>query len=257
MTPGVFSNVTFRNRRVVRLRALTFAWWALGFGRFAGAVELATPTPAPTQALPVSGFAGLGSSFAVSSRLQELGWTDEQTQAFVEGVRAALRGKSYPFDEAARQVSGEMGRRLHELDERMKNKVSEYSQPGKLEQYLKETRKRNRLQQTPSGLLYRMEPGQGTVRPRPDDSVVFTCIAHAADGVTDIPQLSSENIRAKMKDLVPGLFEGLQMMTLESKMFLVLPPALLFGDGEWPAGMERGAPIQVELILHEVVAPTP
>ena len=239
--------------------AIIFGGSTRAFGQAATAAvtpPAQTPGGAPNGELPLAGFAGLGSSFAQSSRLQELGWTEEQIQAFVDGVRAALHKKPYPFDETARQVSGAMGQRVHELDERMKNKASEYSQPGKLEQYMKETRKRLRLQQTPSGLAYRMEPGQGSIRPRPDDSVVFSCAAHAADGVTDIPMLSSESIQVKMKDLVPGLLEGLQMMTLESKAFFVIPPKLLFGDGEWPAGMERGAPIQVEITLHEVNPPT-
>jgi FKBP-type peptidyl-prolyl cis-trans isomerase len=257
MNLGIFPHIRFRSQMIAHSCALTFVWSALALGTFAVAVEPQNPAPAQNHALPLSGFAGVGSSFAQSSRLNELGWTEEQIQAFVDGVRAALHGKAYPFDEAARQVSGEMGRRVHELDEQSKTKISEYSQPGKLDQYMKEARKRLRLQQTPSGLGYRIEPGRGGVRPRPDDAVVFSCIAHTADGVTDIPQLSSQNIRAKMKDLVPGLLEGLQMMTLDSKAFLVIPPALLFGDSEWPAGMERGAPIQVQLTLHEVIPPTP
>lgn len=257
MNPPVFPHVNLRNRMIGRVRALTFVLSALALGQFAFAAEPASPVPPQNEALPLSGFAAIGSSFAQSSRLNELGWTEEEIQAFVDGVGAALHGKPYHFDEAALRVSGEMGRRVHELEERAKTVTSEYSQPGKLEQYMKEVRKRNRLQQTPSGLAYRIEPGQGGTRPRPEDTVVFTCIARAADGVTDIPQLSSENIRVKMRDLVPGLFEGLQMMTLEGKAFLVIPPALLFANSEWPAGMERGAPIQVQVTLHEIVASTP
>ena len=255
MNLRVLLKVSFGQRLIARSCAVLCALATLTIARIALAVEPQTP-PVQNDALPLSGFAAVGSSFAQSSRLQELGWTEEQIQAFVQGVQAALHGKAYPFDEAARRVSGEMGRRVHELDERAKTKVSEYSQPGKLDEYMKEMRKRFRMQQTVSGLAYRIEAGRGGPRPRPEDAVVFSCAAHAADGNTTIPQLSAENIRANMKELVPGLVEGLQMMTVGGKAFLVIPPTLLFGDAEWPAGVERGAPIRVQLELNEVIAPS-
>ena len=42
------------------------------------------------------------------------------------------------------------------------------------------------------------------------------------------------------------------MMTIESQAIFVLPPALTFGDHEWPEGVERGTPLVFFFTLHEV-----
>ena len=220
---------------------------------------MASPAPAAippaASAYPLKAFSAIGSSFAQSSRLPELGWNEAQIGAFLDGVRAALHGKGYPFDETANEVSREMGRRLHELEERAKQQTtSVFTQPGRLEQFMKEARKRLHLQQTDSGLGYRIDEGHGGLRPRPNDTVVFTCIATLADGSTPLPQLSFDRFRVKMTDLLPGFLEGLQMMTVDSKAIFVMPPALTFGEGDWPLGVDRRAPILFQVTLHEVIA---
>ena len=47
----------------------------------------------------------------------------------------------------------------------------------------------------------------------------------------------------KMENLLPGLMEGLQMMTIDASAVFVLPPNLSFGNNPWPDGVQRGAPI--------------
>ena len=45
------------------------------------------------------------------------------------------------------------------------------------------------------------------------------------------------------------------MMTVESHAVFVLPPALSFGQGPWPDGVERGTPLVFQITLHEVKSP--
>ncbi len=234
-------------------------------GSFARPAQAAEPGPADASAAPPAAvtyppesFAAIGSSFAESSHLPELGWDEAQIAAFIEGVRAAFRGKAYSFDDRARMVSAEMGRRVREIVAREKQAAAlVYAQPGRLEAYMKEMRKRLRLQQTSSGLGYRINPGRGGIRPRPGDTIVVTCIATAADSTTKLPQLSSERAPLKMVDLLPGFMEGLQMMTVDASAVFVLPPALSFGEGEWPDGVDRGTPLVFWVTLHEVVGAPP
>jgi FKBP-type peptidyl-prolyl cis-trans isomerase len=237
---------------------LTAFWFTVVL---APAAEPAPTAAAPADqpalaAFPPEAFAAIGSSFAQSSHLPELGWDEVQIAAFIEGVRAAFRGKPYPFDDTAKQVSAEMGRRVHEMIERQKiEAAAAYARPGRLEQYMKEMRLKLRLQLTASGLGYRVDPGRGGIRPRPGDTVVVTCAVTAADGVTKIPQLSAERAPIKMTDLLPGFMEGLQMMTVDAKAVFVLPPALSFGEGEWPEGVDRGTPMVFWVTLHEISSP--
>lgn len=222
-------------------------------GQAAGAGAPATNS---TGALPLPAFAALGSSFAQTNQLGDLGWTDEQKTAFLEGVKAALHGKGYAMDDAARQLSAEMARRLQELEVRRKQQtVEEFAKPGRLAQYMKEMRKRHGLQLSDSGLAYSIQAGRAGARPRLGDTVVVSCEATAADGTTKLPQLSSDHVRVKLENLLPGFMEGLQMMTMESRGRFLVPPALSFGDNEWPPGVDRGTPLLFLITLHEIVSP--
>jgi FKBP-type peptidyl-prolyl cis-trans isomerase len=236
----------------------------LGFfllGTAAAGAEPSPPVAPPSHqtdksppVYPLSAFAAIGSAFAEGNHLTELGWNDAQVAAFVDGIRAAFQGKSYPFDDTAGKVSADMGRRIQEiLAQAQQPKTSQVYDPARLEPAMKELRERLGLQKSDSGLTYRVEVGHSGPRPRPEDTVIFSCLATTVDGTTPLPQLSVKRTRAKMKDLFPGFIEGLQMMTLESTGVFVLPPSLSFGDGEWPQGVERGAPLIFQVTLHEII----
>jgi len=222
----------------------------------AGVPEANSPPSAPST-LPLPAFAAIGSSFAEASQLAELGWTEAQMAAFIDGVNAALHGKAYAMDDTARAVSAEMARRLQQIEERRKQQTAaQFAQPDGLAKYLKVMRKRYQMEVTDSGLVYSIQPGAAGVRPRPGDTVVISIVATAADGTTKLPQLSRDHLRVKLdnQNLLPGFLEGLQMMTLESHAKFILPPALSFGDGEWPPGVDKGTPLLFVVTLHEVIS---
>jgi FKBP-type peptidyl-prolyl cis-trans isomerase len=110
------------------------------------------------------------------------------------------------------------------------------------------------MQQSDSGLLYRIIGAGAGVRPRVDDTVVVTLLAKAPDGQTDLPQLSRENARMKVSEMLPGLAEGVQRLALGGTEMLVLPPSLSFGNGEWPQGLQPGMPLLFQIELKEVAA---
>lgn len=82
--------------------------------------------------------------------------------------------------------------------------------------------------------------------------MVLTVKATAPDGKTVLPQLSGEHVRVKVRDLLPGLAEGLRMLTLGGRIVLVVPPILSFGDAPWPAGVQSGIPLLFELSLEDI-----
>jgi FKBP-type peptidyl-prolyl cis-trans isomerase len=223
-----------------------------------GGTEATRAAPAaapakPNAAYPLSAFAAIGSSFAQGNRLTELGWNDAQISAFIDGIRAAFQGKAYPFDDTAKQASEEMGRRIQQIEARERQQA--FAEAPQLKQYMRDISKRLNLEETESGLCYAIQvPGKGN-RPGPGDTVIVSCVAVAADGSTKLPQLSTERARIKVSDMLPGLAEGVQLMANTGQAVLVLPPALSFGQGEWPEGVGRGSPIIFQVTLHEVVSP--
>jgi FKBP-type peptidyl-prolyl cis-trans isomerase FkpA len=204
---------------------------------------------------PLSAYSAFGSSLAQSGHFSQLGWNEAQFNAFLDGIRAAYGGKPIPMDDTSRQMAAEMGRRIGEIASSAGRRAAgPPDQKAQLEHYFKDMRKRLGLQISDSGLGYNVQAGRNGIRPRPGDTIVFSCAATAADGTTKLPQLSSEGIRVKMDGMLPGLMEGLQMMTVESHAVFVLPPSLSFGAGPWPEGIQPGSPLVYWIALHEVIS---
>jgi FKBP-type peptidyl-prolyl cis-trans isomerase len=249
------------------LAALGLATGTLAFAAEASpdAAVPALQPAAPAPVLPLSAYAAFGSVLSQSGHFSDLGWTDAQMNAFLEGFKAAYQGKAYTPDDATRQLAAEVSRRISEISETPQAKIPAKPQgpapaltaadrKAQLDRYFKDMTKKLGLQISESGLGYNVQPGRNGIRPRPGDTIVFTCGATGADGTTKLPQLSSENIRTKFEGMLPGLMEGLQMMTVESHAVFVLPPSLSFGDGEWPDGVPRGSPLVYWIVLHDVIS---
>jgi len=206
---------------------------------------------------PMAAYAGFGSSMGEDGHFSELGWTQEQFNAFADGMRAAFQGKPDQDDDGARRLSEDVSRRIADIEAAAKTRASEPFDPGQLVPYMLEARKTLHLQLSDSGLGYTVGPGSNGIRPRPGDSVVLSIGAVAADGKTQLPQLSSNRIRVKMVDMLPGFREGLQMMTVGSQGLFVMPPALSFGRGQWPEGVQPGSPLIFQVGLMDVIPAAP
>lgn len=214
-------------------------------------VTVHAPTAAPP---PADAYAALGSDLAMANHLNDMGWSEAQIASFIDGLRAAFHGRPVPFNDAARKMSDEIARHISEMD--AKEKRQQLLTPEGLKAYLKDICKQLKLQQSDSGLCYNIQFGPTGIRPGPDDTVIVSCRAFAADGKTAITELSAEKARVKVSDTLPGFVEGLQMMSAGSKALFILPPALSFGAGNWPAGVDRGTPIIFRIVLDDVVAGT-
>ncbi|HEV8702310.1 MAG TPA: FKBP-type peptidyl-prolyl cis-trans isomerase [Candidatus Polarisedimenticolia bacterium] len=216
----------------------------------ARAAEPAVPAPA-TATAPREAYLSLGSSFARDSRLAELGWNDAQFEAFIEGLRAAFRGRPYASSNATEQLQAAIGQRVQELAQReMRNY---FAHPKRLQEYMKSRAKELQLEMADSGMAYGLMPGRGTTRPAPEDTVVLSFQAVAADGQTELPALAVNRKRVRVSELIPGLAEGVQLMTAGGTGLFILPPELSFNDGTWPQGVEAGTPIIFTVALHEVI----
>ena len=220
------------------------------------------PSPAPpllpasgaAPAFPLETYADLGFVFGDNGKFGRLGWTDAQFEAFVTGLRDSFHGKAHNVDARVQALHVEVGRHLESAarEEAQRNRDF-FKDPAKLAQYMKDACKAYGLELSDSGLAFAVRSQSGSVRPEPTDSVVISSRVRAADGKTDLPQLSFDHQTVKITDLLPGPAEGVQMMTVGSTVMLVVPPALSFGDGAWPEGVAPGTPLFFLITLEKVI----
>jgi FKBP-type peptidyl-prolyl cis-trans isomerase FkpA/FKBP-type peptidyl-prolyl cis-trans isomerase FklB len=215
-------------------------------------IDAGTKTPFQGD-FPLMAYSAFGSAVGAGGHFGEVGWSQDQFDAFAEGMRSAFKGKPYEVEESARQLAADMSKKISAIDAAGEPAPEPFDQ-GKLVQYMRDATKRYHLQLSDSGLGYNISAGQNGIRPRPGDTVVISCSAVAADGTTKLPQLSSGRIRSKLEQMFPGFREGLQMMTVGSHAIFVLPPALSFGQAQWPDGVQRGSPLVFEVTLQDVIS---
>lgn len=212
----------------------------------------APPPPVPAVA-PVAeswrpeltAYAALGSFMAENNRVSELGWTPAQFAAFLAGFRSSYEGRGVPLDEPAQKLRDEMSRRVREL--------VAVEQPDPAAEYFRFLREKEKVQQTPSGLHYRItEPGSGEPA-RATDTVVISYAAGLPEGKS-LPALSRVRVRVAVRDLLPGLAEGVQLLRVGGKALVYLPPALSFRESEWPPQLPAGTPLVFFVEMHDIVA---
>ncbi|HEY9153681.1 MAG TPA: FKBP-type peptidyl-prolyl cis-trans isomerase, partial [Opitutaceae bacterium] len=218
----------------------------------ADAPPSAVHAPKPMSEQPLSAFEELGASFALSARLGELDWNDEQFNAFVAGLSNAFHHRHEPFDQDAKDLYLAMAARIQQID---KEKVeAQFTDPKFVEAYMRKTRRALSMQETDSGLCYMIQGVGGANRATPNDTVVVTYDVTASDLATSLPKLGAARVRVKVSDLMPGLAEGIQMMTADSKGVFLIPPQLSYGTGKWPEGVAKNEPLIFRVTLHEVDA---
>jgi len=205
-------------------------------------VSPAAPTiaPVPPELTP---YAALGTYLAENNHIPALRWSEPQFDAFERGVRASYEGHGYPVNDEAVKLRDEISAKVQAM--------IEPARTDPIEEYFKTIREKEGVQRTSTGLHYRITQEGFGKKPGPDSIVVASYGARLPDG-TAIPSLTRARARTAVRDLLPGLGEGIQLITPGGKILVYLPPALSFRDGPWPAEIPKGAPIIFFVELHEV-----
>jgi FKBP-type peptidyl-prolyl cis-trans isomerase len=216
-------------------------------------IALAEPA-SPPKAYALETFASLGSNFARDTGLNQLGWTEQQFDAFIDGIRATYRGRGYVFTEDAMKLRGEVEEKLRLAAEKEQLAQLDFSDPKKVQAFMKEAAKQHQLQFSDSGLAFRLALRGSNQRPAPEDTVVLSCESVLPDGHTPVSVLTFKQRRVRVEELIPGLVEIVQMMSPDGSALVLVPPDLSFGTGPWPDGLPRGTPVVCILQLHEIIA---
>jgi len=228
--------------------AALLAWaWSLSRTPPVPPPQAALPAPeAKGRAKPKGPYAALGSYMAENNRVPDLGWNEEQFAEFLEGFRASYEGRGLPLDEDAKKLRDEISERVQQMMAK--------EQPDPVEDYFRMLRDNEGVAKTESGLHYRITNEGTGPRATAGDTVVISIAARQPDGV-QLPALGRERVKIAVRDLLPGLAEGVQLMQVGTKALLYVSPALSFPPQDWPAGVPGGMPLVFFVELHEIVGP--
>ncbi len=200
--------------------------------------------PAAATPLVASGaHAALGSFMAENNRIPRLGWTESQFAEFIAGFRASYEGHPVSLDASARQLQERISQRVQSM--------LAAEQPDPIEDYFRSLREKEGVSRTASGLHYRItEPGAGPT-PKPADTVEISFAARLPGGESVAP-LSRVRVRMVVRDLLPGLAEGVGLLPVGGKALVYLPPALAFAEKDWPPQLPPHTPLVFFLELHDI-----
>ncbi|HET7536946.1 MAG TPA: FKBP-type peptidyl-prolyl cis-trans isomerase [Candidatus Didemnitutus sp.] len=210
------------------------------------------PTPSASAAVTtrpreLAPYAALGSFMAESNRISELGWNEAQFAAFLDGFRATYEGRGLPLDDAAKKLRDDISHRVQEM--------LKAERPNPLEDYFRSLREKEGVIRTASGLHYRITEAGNGPKPKPSDIVTLS-FAASTPGGESLPQLSRTRTKMALKDLLPGLTEGVQLLQVGGKALLYIPPELAFSDAARPPQLPAGAPLVIFVELHDIESAT-
>lgn len=211
----------------------------------------ASRAPEPEPSAPIATvwprelapYAALGSFMAENNRIADLKWTPDQFAAFQDGFRASFEGRGLPLDEPAAKLRDDMSARVQAM--------LEAERPDPVRDYFRFLREKEGVKETASGLHHRItEEGTGAP-PAPDAVVVISYAAGLPDGQS-LPALSGTRVKVAVRDLLPGLAEGVQLLRVGGKGLIYVPSSLSFGEADWPAQLPREAPLVFFVELHDI-----
>ncbi len=208
------------------------------------AAPVAVAPVAPIWNRELAPYAALGSFMAENNRIPDLKWSATQFAAFQDGFRSSYEGRGLPLDEPATKLRDDINRRVQAM--------IELERPDPVKDYFRFLREKEGVKATASGLHYRItEEGAGDP-PKPGDTVVISYAAGLPDGKS-LPPLSRTRTKVVVRDLLPGLAEGVQLLKVGGKGLIYVPAALSFKEANWPPQLPPGVPLVIFVEMHDII----
>lgn len=189
-------------------------------------------------------YAALGSFMAENNRIADLKWAPEQFAAFQDGFRASYEGRGLPLDEPAAKLRDGISARVQAM--------LEAERPDPVRDYFRFLREKEGVKETVSGLHHRVTE-EGTGEPPGTDAMVVISYAAGLPEGKSLPALSGTRVKVAVRDLLPGLAEGVQLLRVGGKGLIYVPSALAFSEADRPAQLPRDAPLVFFVELHDIM----
>lgn len=142
------------------------------------------------------------------------------------------------------------------LQEKQKEVLKEKSKPNRLksEKFLAENKTKEGVQTTQSGLQYKIvKQGKGA-KPNNMDRVRIQYRLSLSDGkvVESTFERGQEPVLMGLSNVIPGMAEGLQLMSEGSTFIFYMHPDIAYGDSDSPE-LPAGSALVFEVELVEVI----
>lgn len=185
--------------------------------------------------------AGYALGFEMGTNAKEV-MDDLDLDAVQQGLKDAYAGKEMALDkEKLREaIEGYMKRKQEEAVKKMEEKAKTNKSAG--EAFLAENAKKEGVQQTASGLQYKVITEGTGKSPKATDSVVVHYEGKLLDGkVFDSSYERGEPVEFPLNAVIAGWTEGLQLMKEGGTYELYIPADLAYGEmGTPPMGDNPG-----------------
>lgn len=186
-------------------------------------------------------------------RQTELG-AEVDMAAVVQGFNDALKGKTELSDDDMLKILNVRAEQLNKLEEAHLEKVAK-ANSEKSKAYLAENAKKKGVVTTKSGLQYEvLTEGKGD-KPRVEDVVTVNYVGSFIDGKEfENTWQTKEPARFVMMSVIPGLAEGVALMTPGSRYRFTVPAELAYGhDGAGQIPPESALVFDLQLVKVEKV----
>lgn len=179
----------------------------------------------------------------VGSQLEDLG-AQIELAPFMLGVEHALKGRGSLVDSAAADsIRRDLAMRAQQQFEREQEELAR-ERKKESEKFLARNRRRDGVETTRSGLQYEViERGTGP-SPAPTDSVWIEYVGMFVDST--VFESATSPVVLDLTRAIPGLAEGIPLMTEGSTYRFYLPPGLAYGA----EGIEPVIPPNAVLIFE-------
>jgi FKBP-type peptidyl-prolyl cis-trans isomerase len=165
----------------------------------------------------------------IGNQLKEIGAT-VKLPAFNEGIRQALQGETPILDSSS--IDGIRKRFAEYIKGQMAEKEQELAKNNRAatQKFLAENKKSEGVKTTSSGLQYKvLQKGKGT-SPSATDSVTVLYRGSLIDGTVIDSTSMNQPATLDLSRTIPGLTEGIQLMSRGAKYRFFIPPELAYGQ---------------------------
>lgn len=218
------------------------------------------PTAAPAAPAPAAAFSDVqileevGWIVGKRAGLSELGFTKDEVETIIKGLRAAAEGKESPQD--LDKIGPLMGEFMQKRQEAYMKKEQEKN-ASKNADYFKGLKDKKGVIALPSGLHYEVTQEGTGASPTASDKVKVHYVGKLLDGTEfDSSVKRGQPAEFGVGEVIPGWTEGLQKMKKGGKAILHVPPQLGYGE-QGNQGIPPAATLVFEVELLDIISAAP